>query len=168
MFRRHGDWRLSDLKKDCSFRECLTESRQLVNLLLTNQPESFMNPEIWEEIVCAKFKDSSDRLLVASLGGAQSKLLGRNQWTHWNKKKTKAERFQLMLLYQLVVYGSLYGLFIMVIYLMKINHSKSVSSCHNHLILLVFLKQNHMYPNQSLLLGAFLFSHAIQICVEIC
>ncbi|XP_042463534.1 exocyst complex component SEC15A-like [Zingiber officinale] len=80
---------LSDLKKDCSFRECLTESRQLVNLLLSNQPDSFMNSEIREEnygaldykkvaVVCEKFKDSPDRLF-GSLSGRSTKQTARKK-----------------------------------------------------------------------------------------
>ncbi|RWW56396.1 hypothetical protein BHE74_00036886 [Ensete ventricosum] len=65
---------LSDSRKDCSFRDCLIESRQLVNLvLLSNQPEVFKNPVMREksygaldckkvEIISEKFKDSPDKL----------------------------------------------------------------------------------------------------------
>ena len=68
---------LSELKKDISFRDCLVEARQSVNLLLSNQPENFMNPVIRKaggvdygalnyKMVASiydKFKDSPDGLL---------------------------------------------------------------------------------------------------------
>ncbi|XP_072974495.1 exocyst complex component SEC15A [Typha angustifolia] len=64
---------LTELRKDTSFRDCLVEVRQLVNLLISNQPENFMNPVIREKnygaldykkvaSICEKFKDSPDRL----------------------------------------------------------------------------------------------------------
>ncbi|OAY77259.1 Exocyst complex component SEC15A [Ananas comosus] len=64
---------LSELRKDTSFRDCLVEARQLINLLVSNQPENFMNPVIREKnygaldykkvaAICDKFKDSPDRL----------------------------------------------------------------------------------------------------------
>jgi exocyst complex component 6 len=37
---------LSDLGKETTFRDCLVEIRQLTNLLLSSQPENFMNPVI--------------------------------------------------------------------------------------------------------------------------
>ncbi|XP_074589895.1 exocyst complex component SEC15A-like [Curcuma longa] len=90
---------LSDLKKDCSFRECLTEARQLVNLLLSNQPESFMNPEIREAnygaldykkvaVVCEKFKDSPDRLF-GSLSGRSTKQTARKKSMDTLKRRLK-------------------------------------------------------------------------------
>jgi len=64
---------LSDLGKETTFRDCLVEIRQLVNLLLSSQPENFMNPVIRQRnygsldykkvaIVCDKYKDSTDSL----------------------------------------------------------------------------------------------------------
>jgi len=64
---------LSDLRKDASFKDCLVEIRQLIDLLLSNQPESFMNPVTREKnygsldhkkvaIICDKFKDAPDSL----------------------------------------------------------------------------------------------------------
>ncbi|CAN6293584.1 unnamed protein product [Urochloa humidicola] len=64
---------LSDLRKETSFKDCLAETRQLINLLLSNQPESFMNPVTRENnygslnpkkvaIICDKFKDAPDSL----------------------------------------------------------------------------------------------------------
>ncbi|KAF8698733.1 hypothetical protein HU200_034986 [Digitaria exilis] len=64
---------LSDMGKETTFRDCLVEIRQLVNLLLSSQPENFMNPVIRQRnygsldykkvaIVCDKYKDSADSL----------------------------------------------------------------------------------------------------------
>ncbi|CAL4941804.1 unnamed protein product [Urochloa decumbens] len=64
---------LSDLRKETSFKDCLAETRQLINLLLSSQPESFMNPVTRETnygsldpkkvaIICDKFKDAPDSL----------------------------------------------------------------------------------------------------------
>ena len=64
---------LSDLGKETTFRDCLVEIRQLVNLLLSSQPENFMNPVIRQRnygsldykklaIICDKYKDSADSL----------------------------------------------------------------------------------------------------------
>jgi len=69
-FRSTG---LSDLGKEPSFKDCLVEIRQLTNLLLSNQPESFMNAVIREKnygsldqkkvaIICDKFRDAPDSL----------------------------------------------------------------------------------------------------------
>uniref|UniRef100_A0A6V7QT04 Uncharacterized protein n=1 Tax=Ananas comosus var. bracteatus TaxID=296719 RepID=A0A6V7QT04_ANACO len=83
---------LTELRKETSFKDCLVEARQLVNLLLSNQPENFTNPVIREEnygvldhkkvaAICDKFKDSPDRLFGASLTAIRSKMLGRSLWT---------------------------------------------------------------------------------------
>ncbi|PWZ16188.1 Heat shock protein 90-5, chloroplastic [Zea mays] len=64
---------LSDLGKETTFRDCLVEIRQLTNLLLSSQPENFMNPVIRQRnyesldykklaIICEKYKDSADSL----------------------------------------------------------------------------------------------------------
>uniref|UniRef100_A0A0D9VPV8 Exocyst complex component n=1 Tax=Leersia perrieri TaxID=77586 RepID=A0A0D9VPV8_9ORYZ len=64
---------LSDLGKETTFADCLVEIRQLVNLLLSSQPENFMNPVIRGRnygsldykklaIVCEKYKDFADGL----------------------------------------------------------------------------------------------------------
>ncbi|KAM0852444.1 hypothetical protein ACQ4PT_051754 [Festuca glaucescens] len=64
---------MSDLRKETSFEDCLVEIRQLTNLLLSNQPESFMNSVIREKnygsldqkkvaIICDKFRDAPDSL----------------------------------------------------------------------------------------------------------
>ncbi|GAV69469.1 Sec15 domain-containing protein [Cephalotus follicularis] len=62
---------LSEEYKEGSFRSCLIEARQLINLLSSSHPENFMNPVIREKnynaldykkvaTICEKFKDSPD------------------------------------------------------------------------------------------------------------
>ncbi|XP_074369190.1 exocyst complex component SEC15A-like [Apium graveolens] len=64
---------LSEVYDEGSFGKCLTEIRQLINLLLSSQPENFMNPVIRQRnyhaldykkvaMICEKFKDSPDSL----------------------------------------------------------------------------------------------------------
>ncbi|KAI7753087.1 hypothetical protein M8C21_011656 [Ambrosia artemisiifolia] len=64
---------LSEVYKEGSFRGCLLEVRQLVNLLLSSQPENFMNPVIrmknyntldYKKVatICEKYKDVPDGL----------------------------------------------------------------------------------------------------------
>eukprot|EP00268_Persea_americana_P011315 TRINITY_DN1478_c0_g1_i4.p1 TRINITY_DN1478_c0_g1~~TRINITY_DN1478_c0_g1_i4.p1 ORF type:complete len:792 (-),score=169.72 TRINITY_DN1478_c0_g1_i4:784-3159(-) len=78
-----------ELEKEGSLRDCLAEIRQLVNLLLSNQPENFMNSAMREKhysaldyekvaSICEKFKDPPDRLF-----GSFS---GRNTKQHARKK----------------------------------------------------------------------------------
>ncbi|XP_031495388.1 exocyst complex component SEC15A-like [Nymphaea colorata] len=74
---------LCEINIEGSLRDCLIEVRQLVNLLLSSQPENFMNPVIRERnyssldhkkvgIICEKFRDSPDRLF-GSLSSRASK-----------------------------------------------------------------------------------------------
>ncbi|WOL18345.1 exocyst complex component SEC15A-like [Canna indica] len=90
---------LSDLKNDRSFRGCLTESRQLVNLLLSNQPESFVNPVIREEsygaldykkvaTICERYKDSPDGLF-GSLSSRNTKQTARKKSMDTLKRRLK-------------------------------------------------------------------------------
>ncbi|WCJ28724.1 exocyst complex component sec15A [Euphorbia peplus] len=71
---------LSELYKDESFTDCLIEARQLLNLLLSSNPENFMNPVIRQKnyntldykkvgIICEKYKDAADGIF----GGFSSK-----------------------------------------------------------------------------------------------
>ncbi|KAK3024802.1 hypothetical protein RJ639_044112 [Escallonia herrerae] len=80
---------LSEIYKGGSFRGCLIEARQLVNLLLSSQPENFMNPVIREKnynaldykkvaTICEKFKDSPDGLF-GSLSSRSSKQSSRKK-----------------------------------------------------------------------------------------
>ncbi|RWV99135.1 hypothetical protein GW17_00037974 [Ensete ventricosum] len=90
---------LSDLKRDCSFRDCLVESRQLVNLLLSNQPDDFMDPVIREKdygaldykkvaTICEKLKDSPDRLF-GSLSNRNAKQNSRKKSMDTLKRRLK-------------------------------------------------------------------------------
>jgi len=74
---------LSELHGATSLKDCLAEVRQLVNLLLSNQPENFMNPVIREKhynaldyrkvaVISEKFRDAPERLF-GSLGGRNLK-----------------------------------------------------------------------------------------------
>ncbi|CAA2960251.1 exocyst complex component SEC15A [Olea europaea subsp. europaea] len=85
--------------KDGSFRDCLIEARQLINLLLSNQPENFMNPVIRQRnynaldykkvaTICDKFKDSSDRLF-GSLSNRNSKQSAQKKSMDTLKKRLK-------------------------------------------------------------------------------
>ncbi|CAI9787494.1 unnamed protein product [Fraxinus pennsylvanica] len=85
--------------KDGSFRDCLIEARQLINLLLSCQPENFMNPVIRQRnynaldykkvaIICDKFKDSPDRLF-GSLSNRNSKQSAQKKSMDTLKKRLK-------------------------------------------------------------------------------
>ncbi|CAA7388756.1 unnamed protein product [Spirodela intermedia] len=95
-FRSTG---LNNAEKECNLRDCLTEARQLVNLLLSNQPENFMNPVIREKSygaldykkvasICEKFKDSPDRLF-GSLSSRNSKQSARKKSMDALKRRLK-------------------------------------------------------------------------------
>jgi exocyst complex component 6 len=69
----YGSTGISSFRMGTSFKDCLLEIRQLVNLLLSSQPESFANAVIREKnygsldpkkvaIICDKFKDVPDSL----------------------------------------------------------------------------------------------------------
>ncbi|XP_078441396.1 exocyst complex component sec15A [Wolffia australiana] len=84
---QNGGW--NNVDKEDKLRECLTEARQLVNLLMSNQPDNFMNPVIREKnygaldykkvaCICDKFKDSSDTLF-GSLSSRNSKQSARKK-----------------------------------------------------------------------------------------
>lgn len=90
---------LSDLGKETTFRDCLVEIRQLVNLLLSSQPEYFINPVIRERnygtldykklaIVCDKFKDSADGLF-GSLSNRNTKQNARKKSMDVLKRRLK-------------------------------------------------------------------------------
>eukprot|EP01018_Ginkgo_biloba_P036928 Gb_11580 [translate_table: standard] len=80
---------LSELQGATSLKHCLAEARQLVNLLLSNQPENFMNPVIREKyysaldykkvsVISEKFRDAPERLF-GSLGGRSLKQNSRKK-----------------------------------------------------------------------------------------
>ena len=90
---------LSEMYEGGSFRNGLVEARQLINLLLSSQPENFMNPEIREEkynmldykkvgIICEKFKDSPDGIF-GSLSNRNTKQSSRKKSMDILKKRLK-------------------------------------------------------------------------------
>lgn len=90
---------LLDLGKETTFRDCLVEIRQLVNLLLSSQPENFMNPVIRQRnygsldykkvaIVCDKYKDSADSLF-GSLSNRNTKQNARKKSMDVLKRRLK-------------------------------------------------------------------------------
>uniref|UniRef100_A0A1D1YWK2 Exocyst complex component n=2 Tax=Anthurium amnicola TaxID=1678845 RepID=A0A1D1YWK2_9ARAE len=90
---------LSDMEKEGRLRDCLSEARQLINLLLSNQPENFMNPVIREKnygaldykkvaSICEKFKDSPDRLF-GSLSSRNTKQNARKKSLDMLKRRLR-------------------------------------------------------------------------------
>ncbi|KAL6294759.1 hypothetical protein ACE6H2_002901 [Prunus campanulata] len=90
---------LSEIYKEGSFRGCLIEARQLINLLLSSQPENFVNPVIREKnynaldykkvsSICEKFKDSTDGIF-GSLSNRNNKQSGRKKSMDMLKKRLK-------------------------------------------------------------------------------
>lgn len=90
---------LSEIYKEGSFRGCLIEARQLINLLLSSQPENFMNPVIREKnynaldykkvaTICEKFKDSPDGLF-GSLSRGTTKQSARKKSMDMLKRRLR-------------------------------------------------------------------------------
>ncbi|KAL5218950.1 hypothetical protein ABZP36_019634 [Zizania latifolia] len=90
---------LSNLGKETTFSDCLVEIRQLVNLLLSSQPENFMNPVIRMRnygsldykkvaIVCDKYKDFADGLF-GSLSNRNPKQNARKKSMDVLKRRLK-------------------------------------------------------------------------------
>ncbi|MBA0624027.1 hypothetical protein Gotri_010751 [Gossypium trilobum] len=90
---------LKEVYKDGSFRGCLIEARQLINLLSSSQPENFMNPVIRQKnynaldykkvgIICDKFKDSADGIF-GSLSSRNTKTNSRKKSMDVLKKRLK-------------------------------------------------------------------------------
>ncbi|KAJ6912510.1 hypothetical protein NC651_015046 [Populus alba x Populus x berolinensis] len=90
---------LSDIYKEGSFRGCLLEARQLINLLSSSQPENFMNPVIRQKnydaldyknvaSICDKFKDSHDGIF-GSLSTRNTKQSARKKSMDMLKKRLK-------------------------------------------------------------------------------
>ncbi|KAL6532784.1 Exocyst complex component S15A [Orobanche gracilis] len=90
---------LHDIYKDGSFRVCLIEARQLINLLMSSQPENFMNPVIRQKnyyaldykkvaTICEKYKDTSDGLF-GSLSNRASKQSARKKSMDMLKKRLR-------------------------------------------------------------------------------
>ncbi|XP_030478647.2 exocyst complex component SEC15A [Cannabis sativa] len=96
--RFHG-MGLSEVYKEGSFRGCLIEARQLINLLSSSQPENFMNPVIRERnynaldykkvsTVCEKFKDAPDGIF-GSLATRNTKQSAKKKSMDMLKKRLK-------------------------------------------------------------------------------
>ncbi|KAK9289524.1 hypothetical protein L1049_007679 [Liquidambar formosana] len=90
---------LNEIYKEGSFRGCLIEVRQLINLLLSSQPENFMNPVIREKnydtldykkvaSICEKFKDSPDGIF-GSLSNRSTKHSTRKKSMDMLKRRLK-------------------------------------------------------------------------------
>jgi hypothetical protein len=90
---------LSEIHKEGSFRGCLIEARQLINLLSSSQPENFMNPVIRQKnydaldykkvaSICEKFKDSPDGIF-GSLSTRNTKQSARKKSMDMLKKRLK-------------------------------------------------------------------------------
>nr|TKR98011.1 hypothetical protein D5086_0000208090 [Populus alba] len=90
---------LSEIHKEGSFRGCLIEARQLINLLSSSQPENFMNPVIRQKnydaldykkvgSICEKFKDSPDGIF-GSLSTRNTKQSARKKSMDVLKKRLK-------------------------------------------------------------------------------
>ena len=90
---------LSEIYKEGSFRGCLLEARQLINLLSSSQPENFMNPVIRQKnydaldyknvaSICDKFKDSHDGIF-GSLSTRNTKQSARKKSMDMLKKRLK-------------------------------------------------------------------------------
>lgn len=90
---------LHEIYRDGSFRSCLIEARQLINLLLSSQPENFMNPVIREKnyntldykkvaTICEKYKDAADGIF-GSLSNRASKQSARKKSMDVLKKRLR-------------------------------------------------------------------------------
>ncbi|KAE8684437.1 Exocyst complex component SEC15A [Hibiscus syriacus] len=90
---------LSEVYREGSFRGCLVEARQLINLLSSSQPENFMNPAIRQKnynalgykkvgIICDKFKDTADSIF-GSLSNRNTKTNSHKKSMDMLKKRLK-------------------------------------------------------------------------------
>ncbi|RDX70696.1 Exocyst complex component SEC15A, partial [Mucuna pruriens] len=90
---------LGEIYSDGSFKNCLVEARQLVNLLLSSQPENFLNPDVREKnyyalehkkvaAILDKFKDSPDGIF-GSLASKNPKQSARKKSMEVLKKRLK-------------------------------------------------------------------------------
>lgn len=90
---------LGEIYSEGSFKNNLVEARQLVNLLLSSQPENFLNPDIWEKnyyaleikkvaAILDKYKDSPDGIF-GSLSNKSSKQSARKKSMDVLKKRLK-------------------------------------------------------------------------------
>ncbi|XP_027356508.1 exocyst complex component SEC15A-like [Abrus precatorius] len=90
---------LAEVYKQGSFKSCMIEARQLINLLSSSQPENFMNPVIREKnyyaldykkvaSICDKFKDSPDGIF-GSLSNKNTKQTAKKKSMDMLKKRLK-------------------------------------------------------------------------------
>ncbi|XP_020229416.1 exocyst complex component SEC15A, partial [Cajanus cajan] len=90
---------LGEIYREGSFKSCLIEARQLINLLSSSQPENFMNPVIREKnyyaldykkvgSICDKFKDSADGIF-GSLSNKNTKQTAKKKSMDMLKKRLK-------------------------------------------------------------------------------
>ncbi|KAF8398194.1 hypothetical protein HHK36_017120 [Tetracentron sinense] len=90
---------LNEIHKEGSLRDCLIEARQMIDLLLSSQPENFMNPVIREKhyntldykkvaSICEKFKDAPDRLF-GSLSSRNTKQNARKKSMDMLKRRLR-------------------------------------------------------------------------------
>ncbi|CAI8602062.1 unnamed protein product [Vicia faba] len=90
---------LGEIYNEGSFKNCLVEARQLINLLLSSQAENFMNPVIREKsyyaldykkvsAICDKFKDSPDGIF-GSLANKNAKQSAKKKSMDVLKKRLK-------------------------------------------------------------------------------
>ncbi|TKY53485.1 Exocyst complex component SEC15A [Spatholobus suberectus] len=90
---------LGEIYNEGSFKNCLVEARQLVNLLLSSQPENFLNADIWDKncyaleikkvaAILDKFKDSPDGIF-GSLANKTAKQSARKKSMDVLKKRLK-------------------------------------------------------------------------------
>ncbi|XP_031128311.1 exocyst complex component SEC15A [Ipomoea triloba] len=90
---------LSEIYSEGSFRGCLVEARQLINLLLSSQPENFMNPVIRQRnyyaldykrvaTICDKYRDAADGLF-GSLARGNTKQSARKKSMDTLKKRLR-------------------------------------------------------------------------------
>ncbi|KAK6942133.1 Exocyst complex subunit Sec15, C-terminal [Dillenia turbinata] len=96
---RFHSYGLSEIYQDGGFTACLIEARQLVNLLLSSQPENFLNPVIRQKnyntldhkkvaTICEKYKDSADGLF-GSLANRTAKQSARKKSMDTLKKRLR-------------------------------------------------------------------------------
>lgn len=96
---RFHDTGVAEIYPEGSFRGCLAEARQLINLLMSSQPENFVNPAIRDKnyntldykkvaIICEKYKDSPDGLF-GSLSNRSTKQDPRKRSIDFLKRRLR-------------------------------------------------------------------------------
>ncbi|XP_078162036.1 exocyst complex component SEC15A-like [Carex rostrata] len=96
---RYNSTGVKKIGNEATFMDCLVEVRQLVTLLLSDQPENFINPVIRVKnygtldhkkvaIICDKYKDAPDRLF-GSLSNRNTKQSARKKSMDVLKRRLK-------------------------------------------------------------------------------